>query len=78
MNINIIKTFRQRSHKLHVGGQFVGTMNKWVDGAFGSTICWSVYSAGGQFVAYAANPEEAWERLFAHIRVREQVKYGLR
>lgn len=69
MNINIIKTFRQQAHKLYVHGEFVGTMNKWVDGAFGKVISWSAYDAGGYHLGYADTREGAWNLV---IKARDE------
>lgn len=71
--MNLIKKFREQKHGLYSRGVFVGYMNKWVDGTFGPVIGWTVYTAGGDFVAHAKSTDEAWRKLFAWIADQERI-----
>lgn len=69
--MSIIRKFRQAKSKCYHYGQFVGTMNCVVEGAFGPVRGWQAWSPAGEFLGDAESKWQAWGFLLLDADRRE-------
>ncbi|MGA1753153.1 MAG: hypothetical protein ACO395_07330 [Pontimonas sp.] len=74
--MNIIRSFRQSKSKCYHRGQFVGSMNRLVEGTFGPVRCWQAWSPSGTFLGNADSNEQAWGFLLLEADKREALLHG--